>query len=93
MNGVDPKANKLTQATSLVTNSLVFGFTVNNGFNYKELSDVYFQFGSSLSDTLLEGKASPGMPGAVPEPGMLSLLAGLASTALFPVIRRKISRI
>lgn len=92
VNGVGEKAKGDLLKATLVSNSMLFAFEVNSGFDYKSLGQVSFKFGSNNDDPLLQGILTSSAGSAVPEPGSIALLGGLGSTLLVPALRRRRNR-
>ena len=90
VSGVHAGANKPTQTAILLQGGMTFGFEVDKNFSQKSLGNVFFQFGSSFSETLIVGV--PNASTAVPEPGTVALLGSMGTTLLLPVLRRRLRR-
>lgn len=90
VSSINPGASKPTQTATLLQGGMVFAFEVDKNFSQKLLGNVYFQFGSSFSDTLVTGV--PGATTAVPEPGTVALFTSISMSGLVMGLRRKLRR-
>lgn len=90
ISGVNAGANPAVNSGTFVNNSMVFTLSVGSGFNLNSISNVYFQYGTSLSEPRLAGQ--PSSPSNVPEPGTIAMLATMGTSSLCFGIRRRTAR-
>lgn len=90
MNGFSTKAPDTLTTATLVDNEVTFTINVGTGFSLNDLTNVYFQFGTSLSGPRLLATMS------APEPGSIALfgtgLFGVAGAGLSRLRRRRARR-
>jgi len=86
INGLNANANPAAQSGTFANNTMVFTLNVGSGFSLNSIGNVYFQYGTSLSEPLLAG--TPSSPSNVPEPGAVTLLASMGVVSLQFVRRR-----
>ena len=81
VNGISSSANQPVQEATLVQNQLVFVLTVPSDFDVTKITDVSYQFGTSLGETT----------GTVPDGGSTVTLLGLALLGI-TCVRSKFAR-
>jgi len=82
VNGIAGDANNPVKGATLINNSIVFTLTVPGDFDVASITDVGFQWGTSLSEN---------PPSEVPDGGSTVTLLGVALVGL-GCVRRKLAR-
>jgi hypothetical protein len=83
VNGISSGANSKVQSSTLINNGLVFTLTVPSDFDINSITDVSYQFGTSLG----EGSTPPP---SVPDGGSTLALMGVALLGI-TCVRRKLA--
>src|SRR5258707_1625181 len=81
VNGIDSGANNPVKAATLGNNKIIFTLTVPSDFNFASITDVGFQWGTSLDEN----------PPTVPDGGSTMALLGVALAGL-ACVRHKFAR-
>lgn len=85
INGKSASANSAVQTGILVDDTMKFTLNVPTNFTLDKISNVWFQYGTSLSEPSFQGVKQA----AVPEPGPVAMLVGGGFAAATLVFRRR----